>query len=202
MDNCIGKYIREPHFEKGKWIEGRELRIYLDDDPINPRDGDWQDNFGHMVCFHRDYILGDKHNLKQSEFSSWDDVEEYLIKEEDAVIILPLYLYDHSGITIQTSPFSDRWDSMQVGFIYCSNNDIKECFLKKDSDEITSKILKQAENNLLCEVKEYDEYLRGEVYGFILYEDNEEVDSCWGFYGGIDRILEETGMRENEEVFC
>lgn len=37
---------------------------------------------------------------------------------EDKVAILPLYLYDHSGLTMSTSDFGDRWDSGCVGFIY------------------------------------------------------------------------------------
>ena len=34
------------------------------------------------------------------------------------VAILPLYLYDHSGLTMSTNDFGDRWDSGCVGFIY------------------------------------------------------------------------------------
>lgn len=37
---------------------------------------------------------------------------------EDKVAILSLYLYDHSGLTMSTSDFGDRWDSGCVGFIY------------------------------------------------------------------------------------
>ena len=35
--------------------------------------------------------------------------------------ILPLYLYDHSGLSMNTSGFSCPWDSGQVGWIYCNN---------------------------------------------------------------------------------
>jgi len=35
-------------------------------------------------------------------------------------IMLPLYLYDHSGITMSTGKFSCPWDSGQVGWIYCT----------------------------------------------------------------------------------
>ena len=37
---------------------------------------------------------------------------------KDKVAILPLYLYDHSGLTMSTNDFGDRWDSGCVGFIY------------------------------------------------------------------------------------
>lgn len=42
------------------------------------------------------------------------------------------------------------------------------------------------------EVEVYDQYLRGEVYGYTLYEQEDgewvEQESCWGFYG--DDLLE------------
>ena len=40
-----------------------------------------------------------------------------LVRATDKYVILPLYLYDHSGITISTGPFSCPWDSGQVGWI-------------------------------------------------------------------------------------
>jgi hypothetical protein len=55
-----------------------------------------------------------------------------------------------------------------------------------------------AEKCLLAEVMTYDQYLTGDVYGFIVEErdedddsDWEETDSCWGFYGSDVR---ENGM--------
>lgn len=41
-------------------------------------------------------------------------------------IILPLYLYDHGGITISTRPFSCPWDSGQVGYIYASKDKFRK----------------------------------------------------------------------------
>lgn len=38
------------------------------------------------------------------------------------------------------------------------------------------------------EVKEYDNYLQGEVYGYKLYEGLVEVESCWGFNPGREDI--------------
>ena len=58
----------------------------------------------------------------------WEMVEEELSSGEfrsivealGKYVILPLYLYDHSGITMSTGPFSCPWDSGQVGWIYAS----------------------------------------------------------------------------------
>ena len=32
--------------------------------------------------------------------------------------ILPIYIYEHSGIALCTVPFSDIWDSACIGFVY------------------------------------------------------------------------------------
>ena len=174
------------------------LRIVVDDDPLNPRT-EW-DNLGKMVCFHKRYNIGDKHNLTSSMFNSWDDLKEFLIKEHNAIIILPIYMLDHSGITIRTRNFSDvdpgNWDSGMIGFIYVSTEDIKKEF---STEDITEDIKTKAINILENEIKAYDNFLTGEVYGFMLEEkiicdkcnniEYDLIDSCFGFYS--DDFLKE-----------
>ena len=95
----------------GKYL----IEIYPDQSPDSPRE--W-DNLGTMVCFHKRYDLGDKHDYDENNYDSWDELKEDIIKQENVHTILPLYLYDHSGITMNTTGFSCRWDSMRVGFIF------------------------------------------------------------------------------------
>ena len=93
----------------------------------------------------------------------------------DGYLILPLFLMDHSGITISTGSFSCPWDSGQVGYIICDNETIEREW-GGDRD--------LAEKCLEAEVSVYDDYLTGNVYGFIVEdEDGEEIDSCFGFFG-------------------
>lgn len=92
------------------------------------------------------------------------------------LVSLPLWLYDHSGITISCGdrvyPYNDRWDSGLVGWIvYARQKDDGEDWRERAFDRMQA------------EVEEYDQYLQGEVYGFTLYENGEEIDSCWGYYG-------------------
>mgnify|MGYP006070635839 CR=1 FL=1 len=92
------------------------------------------------------------------------------------LVSLPLWLYDHSGITISCGdrvyPYNDRWDSGLVGWIvYARQKDDGEDWRERAFDRMRA------------EVEEYDHYLTGEVYGFTLYENGEETDSCWDFYG-------------------
>lgn len=247
------------------------LHIEQDNDPLNPR-YDWDGNIGKMMCWYRDYRLGD---YKENEFSDNEDflndlvrnnVKEKLIinyvkakkasnglelkydrhekvwqlwgtyywfplgSSKDAkfgiiedneridwliddiiealpqidkwklleryanIVFLPLYLYDHSGITMNTGGFSDRWDSGQVGYIYTDKKTVVETngYIRNDKGKhikVTDKNWKKAAYLWMeGEVEIYDQYLQGEVYGIVTEEYNpeddswEEVDSCWGFF--------------------
>lgn len=169
------------------------IEIFPDNNPESPRE--WS-NLGKMICFHNRYDLGDKHDYNHSDYNSWDEMEKAIVKENNVAVILPLYLYDHSGITISTTPFSCSWDSGQIGFTYVSKEDV----LKEFGGKIVTKKLKEkAEGILKGEVKTYDQYLVGDVYGYKIskittcdqgHEHKEEIDSVWGFYGE-DYCMEE-----------
>lgn len=104
---------------------------------------------------------------------------------EDLVVILPLYLYDHSGITMNTTGFSCRWDSGQVGWIYATKYEIR-----KEYGKLTEDTIDAARRLLVAEVSEYDSYISGQCYGFRLYEDGKEIDSCWGFLGDFREVIQ------------
>lgn len=152
------------------------LRILPDPDPPNPRD---DDNLGTMICFHNRYNLGDKTKLTSDNFKSWKELEDYLIKKEGAAVILPIYIYDHSGITISTQPFSCPWDSGQIGFIYVSREKLLDEYNKK---YVTHALKVKAAGILRDEVDAYDVYLQGDYWGYEIVDENDNpVDSCWGY---------------------
>jgi hypothetical protein len=101
---------------------------------------------------------------------------------DDVAVILPLYLYDHSGITVSVGAFGCSWDSGQVGWIYVTKDKLAE---EWDGD------VAKAESYLKGEVETYDQFLTGDIYGFEIWEHEEgespdtgeDVDCCWGFYG-------------------
>ena len=113
-------------------------------------------------------------------------INRRLSKERERVlaehfVIKPLYLYDHSGITISTGSFSCPWDSGQVGFIYVPLKRMHEEWNSKFPDGHTAQ--SWADKILEGEVAEYDAYLTGDVVGVIAEdEEGEEIDSCWGFF--------------------
>jgi len=159
------------------------VRIKQDPEPESPRE--WS-NLGVMACWHRRYNLGDV-QPKQ-------DAEDWLAENApEGSIVLPLYLYDHSGITMSTSGFSCAWDSGQVGVIVATPARIREMFMVK---RITKKVRERATECLVSEVKSYDDFITGNVWGYTIESvkdcescgskttgDEDVDDSCWGFFG-------------------
>ena len=156
-----------------------KLEIFEALDPTNPREFD---NLGTMVCFHRRYKLGDDSDLDSSDFSSWEELEEYLYKTEKALIVIPVFMYDHSGLTVNTTGFSCPWDSGQIGHIYVSREKIRNEYGCK---RISKKLKEQIYEMLVSEVSIYNDYLIGNVYEFHITdkENGEVVSSSCDFYG-------------------
>ena len=103
---------------------------------------------------------------------------------EKSYVVLPVYLLDHSGLSVSTTDFNDPWDSGQTGIIFASLDKIREEYGVKT---VTPEIRHKAEDLLRGEVEQYDAYLNGECYGYELYKNGEVVDSCWGFTGAFDK---------------
>lgn len=172
------------------------LKIFTDDYPENPRQ--WA-TLGTMLCFHRRYRLGDETELTPNMFCSWNECEKYLKQEEGAHIVLPLYLYDHSGISISVNkgyPYNDPWDAGQVGFIYTNP---EQAQIEQLSDD-------RAISALEGEVKIYDQFLRGSVFRYELIRphvcptcDHESEEFVNGFGGFFGDTIEESGILEDYE---
>lgn len=168
-----------------------ELNIVNDESPENPRTS-W-DNVTTMICFHRDYNLGDKHDYKKDNFDSWEELKEQIESDYKVLMIKPLRLYDHSGITISTSnsyPFNDRFDSMMVGWIFIEEKNWTN-MMGEDMDRSEERLDRIIEGD----IETYDKYLTGEVYGYEVYEVEEcslghthrtLLDSCGGYYNEDD----------------
>jgi len=205
MIKKIVNYVNEEGFEfKFEPIEdslkivetkgGYEARYLIHDEGFNPRE---DDNIGIMACFHKRYTLGDSEQkragknlvtIKSEDFSSWEEMEEYLIKTEKALCILPLYMYDHSGISIHTFVHGQHasWDCGQIGFIYTTKEQMKKIGVEKYSK-------KKIEQYLLNEVETYNKYVTGDCYSLVKETYNKkkeqiEYDTLGGYLGYNDTI--------------
>lgn len=183
-------------------VEGLTVHIVPDQDPQNPREND---NVCRMVCSHRRYDLGDDARtlgwtFRADDFEGWDAVKAHIEEEFKPIAIEPLSLVDHSGISISIG-VSRGWDSGQVGFIYVTREQLEWGWGKEKVAAMTDvERVALAELCMKGEVEEYDCYLRGDLYGYVIerkkmcascgHDEAEEVESVWGFYGEDDACTE------------
>lgn len=157
------------------------MRIVYDESPISPRE---DDNLTKMVCFHSNYSLGDEHDLNTDDFNGWDEMEKYITRMEKPIVIKPLYMYEHSGITIKTSPYGCRWDSGQIGFVYIRKEDVRNEFnIKRCGQDM----VERCDVLLEGEVEMYAKYLEGMVYMYEIERINEAnqvvgIERCGDYY--------------------
>lgn len=168
-----------------------KIEAIYDECPESPRD--W-DNLCHILSMRGDWNISDK-GLSFGRDEAIEKIEELESRED--IAIKPVYMLDHSGQTISLKDFGDPWDSGICGFIYVSKEEVfKECMniTEENWEEVAYKHMED-------EIEVYDQYIKGEVYGFKTYEMHtvqhkdmttnavwfthewEELDSCWGFYG-------------------
>lgn len=198
-----------------KFSDGQAVEIHSDEDPQNPRD--W-DNLSVMAFFHDRYNIGDKdHGIDHKDFCGWEEMREWIERKMDGAIIVPVRMYDHSGIAFAmpeplvrgqvmpslgpegnySYPFTCPWDSGQVGFMYVTRAKLIEEY-GNDGEEARQKAL----NCMKGELEVYNQYVGNDVWGYIFRDkpcetcggEGEETDSCWGFFG--DDPLE-NGMSDN-----
>lgn len=174
----------EGAIREGEYIEyGDKLyKFKVEHDPEYQEDGDWGCTFitrrpffgsrgGHLGA--QLYNTTDAElpgNLRESDDGG------YISAQLDRYFIwLPVYMYDHSGQTISTSPFSCRWDSGQIGWIVYARDRVRKDY---GWSRITAKREDFICKYLIGVVEHHDHILQGNVYGFTY-----GGDSCWGFVG-------------------
>lgn len=176
--------------------------LNYDGDVDNPRSEDY--NLTHFVIESNKYSTGecqDKVNdvlrkvAKALGFAVYDRTNRELIeaflqsknKQIGRYIeIQPLYVYDHSGVTYSTSPFSCRWDSGQVGWVFTTRYDYENFGLKEKFNP------ESAQKKIQGEVEHWDHYAQGDTYYFTVEDqDGDVLESVGGFIGDCRSITKE-----------
>ena len=138
--------------------------IWYDENRENPRG--WE-NVGKIISSSR-YI--------KSECTF-----EYL---KASKVSLPIYMLDHSGISVSTTPYNIRCDSGLIGYICVTDEDAREKLLVKDEEVSLAEIRKRAEAVLQGEIETLDQYMSGEIYYFTVEDEKGVVvDACGELYG-------------------
>jgi hypothetical protein len=204
---------------------GYSIEIHHDTDPISPREDDnlgiivgWHRRYNigdqQPKCSASEFLEG----LARDADTSIEEIEDrvdtinthwynqesrwvgmanaYLKKRYEQVfndnyVLLPLYMYDHGNVSLSTGSFSCPWDSGQVGYVYVSKEDVIT-----EYGDWTAETVAKATKCLEGEVETYSQYINGDVYGYIIKnEELEEIDdgSCWGFYD--DEYCEQEAKR-------
>lgn len=158
---------------------GIRIEIWPDTDPISPRE-DPEANFGTMVCWHRNYSLGEERPRIRPE--EWFRQHPGFYKNN---VVVPIMAYEHGGITIRAYDYGNwpdqQWDCGQLGFIYVSKEKIRSVFGVK---HVSKRLLEKAEKMLVAEIDTYDEYLCGNACGYMIKDEDDTVlDSCFGYLG-------------------
>ncbi len=106
-----------------------------------------------------------------------------ILEQENILVVLPLYMYEHSGISLNTTGFSCSWDSGRIGYIFA---------------EIIDQPAKYYTDILRQEIATLSAWAGGECYYFVLSENDDMIDSCAGFIGDYQQIFDHIGENEND----
>lgn len=225
---------------------GVKVEIHYEEDAsyANPRDNDGI--LGAMIGDHPRYSLfdgehdihaprgldleaecvceGENEDCERCEGTGYYDrsLAEYFRQEYGARVVMPLFLLDHSGLSIRTgsnlmNETDERaatrsvnrfigdgagWDTSMVGFVFDSNETREACGCEDwDAERI--------EQSIDNEIREFSSYLEGDVYWIGSVDaDGDQIESVGGFIGyeyaeeeakGMLASAVEHATRENTE---
>lgn len=180
------------------YIDGTEkigdliVQVFADTNPMSPREGDM---LATLFCWHPRYELGDEQFSGPEDVGgsrSMAEIAEWLKRERNAINLIPLFLYDHSGITmscgetipdekpatdeqttVERGSFGERglnggytWDTSMVGFAFTTRKQIE--LLGAPADDI--------DHQIRAEVEEYDDFLTGNVWAYRIVKPCDHAD--------------------------
>lgn len=148
---------------------GRFFKLFYDEYSESPR---LCDNVATIITWERNYnspdenndtfeAFAEKHGVDVSKKYGLNSVMEAM--REEGYYVVPVYALHHGVSHYSTHDFRDPWDSGVVGIAFCK----KQKGLPGNNDYLRSIIDD--------EIKAYDAWVNGEVYGIMLFDKNEDV---------------------------
>lgn len=200
-------------------VEGVRIRVEYDGDAESPRTAwdnvaaFWSDGAYRRYNFHEavaDEVLA---RIKSAmpvpdellEEGSDVEIAQWLMENQTPVssyVIMPVYMYDHSGLSFSTGRFSCGWDSGTIGFMMV---DVERWGVQHGGEWS----VEAATQRIVGEVQDLDNYHIYGACGYVIercegcercgHVEWEEEDSCWGIYGAPDErkaaILDNIGEK-------
>lgn len=154
----------------------KTISIVIDEHPQSPRE-DYKP-LGKLIGWHRKYDVCDVKAENTEMYTSWKEWADNELPKN--IVALPVYMYDHGGITLSTGAFNCQWDSGQLGFIYVKKEDLRKEYEVK---RVSQKLVEDVERVLEREIELYSVYLSETSYGIEFKENGWLVESSWGYYG-------------------
>jgi len=168
---------------------GNRLEITHDESPDSPRE--WS-NLGYFIAIDSNYqspdenetlyeIIKETGQLAESQEKHIEEIKKQYEEETDEKVlaIYPVVKYEHSGVNYSLGT-KHGFDYSNNGFYIITDKTQKETGTEE----------KDWEKVIEIELELYNKWANGEVYGFILFDENgEDLDSCGGFYN-IEDIRE------------
>lgn len=164
-----------------------------DENCESPRE--W-DNVSTIYCWHNSYTLGDKHDYPSP--SAFEEEHQGEV-EQGKIFLRKLRAYEHGSISLSMDnsyPYNDRWDSYDIGYIWCTLEKAAEeagielqpgDTIANCSPEIREKVNRWFEG----ELKTYNAWINGNCWGWAVesvalcgecgHEIVKTIDSCWGY---------------------
>ena len=124
------------------------FRVHHDLDAHNPR---LEKPMTKIVGWHRKYFVSDR------DMVDFRDRDSFLESVRPEDIVRPLYMYEHGGVALATTPFSDKFDSGHLGYVLITPERLERIGLKSSDTE-------QIELNVKAEIKMFQAYMNGEAY--------------------------------------
>ena len=172
--------------------KGVKINIYQDEDAESP--DNWGNKDVFLVAFHRDFWVQRDGFGKEVciQLATGEEKGERAKEIEKEYHWFGLEAYIHGGVSLALSyegNFVDRqWDVSQLGLVFVSK---KEARSRKKAKEIAESL-----------IETWNNYLSGQVYGYMIETGEGEQGGCWGFYGDWEKsgLLEEAKGEVDEII--
>lgn len=122
-----------------------------DEDPQDPFD--WVGDVIHFGLYHRRYSFT-RNNEKMNVYEFQDFVAEHI--KDPEYIFIPVYMFEHGGISFSFGDFNDPFDSGMLGYVWAKLSELKDEYIV-DSREEAIKIMKDTVQEVFC-------YWEGDVW--------------------------------------